>query len=195
MRADVPESLTKIFNKATKKGLKARYQTALDMASDLSSAFTLPDSTASHIEEQEKFNLIKKIEFFRHFPEMELWEIINAGTWQNYATNENIIIEGEIDDCFYIIVTGNVGVVKNDQSFRALGAGDCFGEMGYLAKTERTATIAALAETNLLKLNSTVMPQLSINCQVRFLKEFVKTLIQRLTLTTTEALQHQTAPP
>jgi len=65
--------------------------------------------------------------------------------------------------------------------------GDCFGEMGYLAKTERTATIKALTGTALLKINSTVMSQVSLNCQVRFLKVFLRTLIHRLSMTTDKA--------
>ncbi len=100
---------------------------------------------------------------------------------------DDIIVEGELDDCFYIIVEGEVGVLKNDQAIRALSMGDCFGEMGYLAKTERTATIKALIETALLKINSTVMSQVSLNCQVRFLKVFLRTLIHRLSMTTDKA--------
>lgn len=82
-----------------------------------------------------------------------------------------------------------MGVLKNDQSIRLLGIGDCFGEMGYLAKTERTATIQALTETALLKINSTVISQVSLNCQVRFLKVFLRTLIHRLSMTTDSATQ------
>jgi serine/threonine-protein kinase len=56
--------------------------------------------------------------------------------------------------------------------------------MGYLAKTKRTATIAADTDTSLLKINSTVISQVSLNCQVRFLKVFLRTLIHRLSVTT-----------
>ncbi len=193
LRSDLPDQLLEIFESATKKKTEERYQTALEFAAHLSQTFGSLEFAEDNIAEQEKFGLVKNLEFFHHFPEVELWEVIHASTWQNYTADENIIIEGEIDDCFYIIVQGSVGVVKSDQSFRALNTGDCFGEMGYLTKTNRTATIKALTDAMLLKLNSTVMSQLSLNCQVRFLKVFLKTLIHRLTLTTNEILQNSTS--
>jgi hypothetical protein len=56
--------------------------------------------------------------------------------------------------------------------------------MGYLAKTKRTATIIADGDTSLLKINTTVISKVSVNCQVRFLKVFLRTMIHRLSVTT-----------
>jgi eukaryotic-like serine/threonine-protein kinase len=189
LRPDLPDALIEIFAKATEKTIEARYQTGLEFAVDLSKAFENLEGPEEDISEQEKFNSIKGLEFFQGFPDGEIWEIIRASNWQEYAMNDDIIVEGELDDCFYIIVEGEVGVVKNDLSIRKLAVGDCFGEMGYLAKTKRTATINAVTETALLKINSTVMSQVSLNCQVRFLKVFLRTLIHRLSMTTDKASQ------
>lgn len=187
LRPDLPDPLIDIFTKATRKDPKERYETGLDFAIDLSKAFEYLEGPEENISEQEKFNSIKKLEFFQGFPDAEIWEILRASSWQDYSMKDHIIVEGELDDCFYIIVEGEVGVLKNRRSIRALSTGDCFGEMGYLAKTERTATIKALTETALLKVNSTVMSQVSLNCQVRFLKVFLRTLIHRLSMTTAKA--------
>jgi len=189
LRPELSDALIDVFIKATQKEIKDRYQTGLEFAIDLSKAFEALEGPEEDISEQEKFNSIKQLEFFEGFPDAEIWEIIRASTWQEYGSKDDIIIEGELDDCFYIIVEGEVGVLKNEQSIRLLGIGDCFGEMGYLAKTERTATIQALSETALLKINSTVISQVSLNCQVRFLKVFLRTLIHRLSMTTDKATQ------
>jgi len=191
LRPELSDSLINIFKKATQKEVKSRYQTGLDFAVDLSNAFESLEGPEEDLSEKENFNSIKGLEFFQGFPDSELWEILRASSWQDYAMKDDIIVEGELDDCFYIIVEGEVGVVKNEQSIRLLGVGDCFGEMGYLAKTERTATIKALSETALLKVNSTVISQVSLNCQVRFLKVFLRTLIHRLSITTDKAVQDQ----
>lgn len=183
LRPDLPDALIEIFAKATEKTIEARYQSGLEFAVDLSKAFEALEGPEENISEQERFNTIKGLEFFQGFTDSEIWEIIRASNWQDYAVGGDIIVEGELDDCFYIIIEGEVEVVKNDQSIRILGVGDCFGEMGYLEKTKRTATIKALIETALLKINSTVMSQVSLNCQVRFLKVFLKTLIHRLSMT------------
>ena len=183
-RADVPEVLQKIVSKAMHKNADERYQMGLDLATDLSKAFDLLEKPKEDISVQEKFNLVKKLEFFQGFPDAEIWEILRASTWQDYEKNENIIVEGELDDCFYIVVEGKVHVKKNKKVIRSLGKGDCFGEMGYLAKTKRTASIVAEEKTSLVKINSTVISQVSLNCQVRFLKVFLRTLIHRLSATT-----------
>jgi len=189
LRPDLSDALIDVFIKATQKDIKDRYQTGLEFAIDLSKAFEALEGPEEDISEQEKFNSIKQLEFFEGFPDSEIWEIIRASTWQEYATDDEIIVEGELDDCFYIIVEGEVGVLKNERTIRVLGVGDCFGEMGYLAKTERTATIKANIDTALLKINSTVISQVSLNCQVRFLKVFLRTLIHRLSMTTDKATQ------
>ena len=94
-----------------------------------------------------------------------------------------IITEGNIDDSFYIIVKGDVTVCKGTTEISSLSKGDCFGEMGYLSKTQRSASIVAKDDVSLLKINSSLMDKASLTCQLRFNKVFIKTLIERLTRT------------
>ena len=189
VRQDIPESLQAIVDRALQKDIKNRYSMGLDLATELSKAFDALEGPQEDISEQEKFISIKKLEFFQGFPDAELWEILRASTWQDYDAGNDIIVEGELDDCFYIIAEGKVTVSKNNKVIRTLEKGDCFGEMGYLAKTKRTASIRSEGNTSLLKINSTVISQVSLNCQVRFLKVFLRTLIHRLSATTEKATQ------
>jgi eukaryotic-like serine/threonine-protein kinase len=192
VRHDIPESLQVIVNKAMEKDSVERYSMGLDLATDLSKAFDALEGPQEDITEQEKFIAIKQLGFFQGFPDAELWEILRASTWQDYKQEEEIIKEGELDDCFYIIADGRVKVSKNNRAIRTLEKGDCFGEMGYLAKTKRTASIRSDGKTALLKINSTVISQVSLNCQVRFLKVFLRTLIHRLSATTEKISQEIT---
>ena len=188
-RSDLPESLNEIVFKALEKDLSNRYQMGLDLAADLTKAFDNLEKPKEDISAQEKFNSVKKLEFFAGFPDAEIWEILRASTWQDYDEDDDIIVEGDMDDCFYIMVKGNVVVMKNQSVIRTLQKGDCFGEMGYLAKTKRTASIKSGDNTALMKINSTVISQVSLNCQVRFLKVFLRTLIHRLSATTEKISQ------
>jgi serine/threonine protein kinase len=183
-RSEVPEVLERIVCRALEKNPGKRYPMGLDIATDLSKAFESLEGPKEEISVQERFNQVKQLDFFTGFPHAEVWEIVNASSWQDYGSGDEIIVEGELDDCFYIIVSGSVTVRKRGKKLRTLSKGDCFGEMAYLAKTKRTATIAAQERTSLLKLNSTVISQVSLNCQVRFLKVFLRTLIHRLSATT-----------
>lgn len=179
-RSDLPEALSQIVSKALEKDVSRRYQMGLDFAADLTKAFDNFEKPKEDMSAQEKFDSGKKLEFFTGFPDAEIWEILRASTWQDYEGNDDIIVEGDMDDCFYIIVNGSVQVMKNQSVIRTLKKGDCFGEMGYLAKTKRTASIQSKNLTSLMKINSTVISQVSLNCQVRFLKVFLRTLIHRL---------------
>jgi len=191
VRTEVPEVLQAIVTRAMQKKVDDRYAMGLDLATELSKAFDSLEGPEENISEQEKFNSIKALEFFQGFPDAEMWEILRASTWQDYHNDEDIILEGELDDCFYIIIKGSVAVTKGTQIIRNLEAGDCFGEMGYLARTKRTASIKSTSETSLLKINSTVISQVSLNCQVRFLKVFLRTLIHRLSATTQLAYKEE----
>lgn len=193
LRSEIPAGLEHIVERSLAKDVADRYGSALELAADLNSAFdTLLSEPQDEIVEQERFNRIKGTTFFAGFPDAELWEILHGGHWQEYEAGNEIIVEGDIDDSFYIIVAGRVSVVKAGRSLRTLQAGDCFGEMGYLTKTRRTASIIAREDTALIKLNSTVVGQVSMDCQVRFLKVFLRTLIYRLSATT-EAMSQEMA--
>lgn len=184
LRDTIPDVLEEIVSKALNKDRESRYQTGLELATDLNRAFDNLKMPEAEISIEEKFNQVKTLEFFQGFPDAEVREILDASTWKDYRQDEDIIIEGDLDDCFYIIISGKVVVKKNSRIIRTLEQGDCFGEMGYLAKTKRTASITASEDSSLLKINSTVISQVSLKCQVRFLKVFLRTLIHRLSATT-----------
>ena len=75
-------------------------------------------------------------------------------------------------------------MIKGGRRIGLLHSGDCFGEMGYLEKTQRTATIITLESMQLMKISATLIDQVSIDCQLRFSKSFLRTLVRRLSSTT-----------
>jgi len=192
-RSDLPEVLVKIVERAMQKDPDKRYLTGMEFAADLSQAFDHLERPREELSAKEKFETVKELDFFLGFPEPELWEIINASIWQGFEPGDELVVEGEIDDCFFIIVSGVVDVRKGERVLRTLNTGDCFGEMGYLAKTRRTASIVGIDGGNVLKINSSVVSQVSLNCQVRFLKVFLRTLIHRLSQTTEKVSQQDEA--
>lgn len=183
LRGDVPDALNKIVLRCLKKNLKQRYKTGMDVAGDLINVSDALATAAEEISEQERYNLLRNLTFFSDFDQPETWEIMRAGAWKTYKANEVVVQEGELDDSFFVIVSGDATVQKGKTLLGALKAGDCFGEMGYLNKTKRSATVRAKTDVNLLKVNSTLMERASKECQLRFYKVFAHTLIERLTHT------------
>ena len=183
VRPDLPESVEPIVARAIHKDLEKRYKTGRELASDLAAVFEELGASEEDISQDEKFSIVRKLSFFNDLSDSEVWEVLRASVWENYPANGKIITEGNIDDSFYIIVKGDVTVCKGTTEISALSKGDCFGEMGYLSKTQRSASIVAKDDVSLLKINSSLMDKASLTCQLRFNKVFIKTLIERLTRT------------
>ena len=109
--------------------------------------------------------------------------MLKATQWVKYEKNSTIIAEGEIEDCFYIVIVGEEVVRKQGKRLTVLKKGDWFGEMAYLGKTTWTATIEALCNTILMKVNASVIDQTSNSAQHHFYRVFTNTLINRLSHT------------
>lgn len=183
-RCDIPDILEKIASHTLHKLPAHRYKMGLNLAADLSLAFDHLEQPETEIEIKEKFNAIRDLDFFRDFSDAELWEIVRACSWQEYESGKQIIIEGDVDDSFFILLSGIVEVRKEGVFVGLLHEGDCFGEMGYLTKTHRTATIVSRNRVSLMKINATLIEQVSTECQLHFTKVFLHTLVRRLSETT-----------
>jgi CRP-like cAMP-binding protein len=79
--------------------------------------------------------------------------------------------------------------MKEKKKLVNLEEGNCFGEMGFIAHARRTASIITETPVTLLHVRESLMDKASLNCQLRFNKIFLKTLIDRLARTSEELLQ------
>ena len=118
------------------------------------------------LDNQEHFDLLRTLTFFHEFSHAEIWEVLRASDWHEYRDDEDIVREGEIDDRFYIIVSGKVQVQANGKSLGNLSNGDCFGETSYVRGAKRQASIKADGPVTILRVSSTLMEQVSSSCQL-----------------------------
>jgi serine/threonine protein kinase len=188
LRAELPAAIEAVVHKAMEKDLKNRYRTGLEFAAELTRAYTELEKIAEEVASQERFNMIRHLAFFKDFTYPEIWEVLHASEWQVRQEGESVVSEGEMDDSFYIIVSGQVQVKKGGKGLGKLKEGDCFGEMGYIAKSERTATVTTKGGVTLMRVNATLIEQASLQCQLRFHKVFLRTLIERLARTSDMAV-------
>lgn len=183
LRSEVPEVLTAIIDRALAKKLEDRYQSAQELGVDLTRAFESLCGEEQEIALAEKFNALKALAFFKDFTNTEIQEIIDASVWHEYPSDTAVITEGDIDDSFYIMTSGEAEVRKGATVIGQLMKGDCFGEIGFVTKAQRTATIVSTSPVRLIKVNSTRIEQASVQCQLRFHKVFLVALIERLSQT------------
>ena len=63
-----------------------------------------------------------------------------------------MIRQGEQGDTFYIVVSGRLATFVDGRQVRELRPGDSFGEIALLRDSERTATVRALEDSDLVEL-------------------------------------------
>ncbi len=182
-RPDLPPMLVSIVSRCLEKLPARRYRMGIDLATDLSVAFTHLARPPEDIPMRDKFERIKDLAFFRGFPDVEIWELLRASLWRNAVAGATIIEEGQDDDTFFIIVSGTVTVTKRGHVLAQLAAGECFGEMSYFNKAKRIATVTADAAVILMRVDATRIEQVSLEGQLRFSRGFLRALSERLTKT------------
>jgi CRP-like cAMP-binding protein len=74
-----------------------------------------------------------------------------------YAAGQDIVRQGEVGDCMYVVQSGRVEVVqatdRGEQHLAFLETGDFFGEMAVFEKEARSATVRASGEARVLKVD------------------------------------------
>ncbi|MFK7886671.1 MAG: protein kinase [Gammaproteobacteria bacterium] len=180
LRDAVPEILEEIVAKSMQKEPDQRYKNGKELAAVLTRAFQELKNEDDQINRQERFEELRQLSFFHDFSHAEIWEVLRASDWRTYTPGQEIVREGELDDRFYIIVSGKVQVNRSGAAVGGLSKGDCFGEASYVADARRTATIKANDEVTLLRVSSTLLEQVSTACQLHFTKTFLRSLIERL---------------
>lgn len=190
IRSDLPNEVVAIVERALAKDPSQRYQSGSDLASALVTVFPSLAGGSGEKSEAGNLSMARKIPLFNDFSDAELEEVLRVGDWESYGPGDTIIKEGLDDYSFCILIAGDVVVRKRGQDLTTLKAGDCFGEMSYLARSRRTATISALNDVCILRINETQMEQARDSVQARFNKVFLKTLVQRLEQTSDELTSH-----
>ena len=189
LNPEVDYNIIAIVEKAIQKIIYDRYDTALDMAKDLSKAVGSLRDIGERIDMQEKWKTLRYLAFFKDFSDEQITEVVNASEWKDFEKGNVIVTEGEPETAFYIIAKGGVEVVKNDKVVGLMKQGDCFGEIAFLTRQPRNATIMARTEVSLMSVSASLMEQASTETQIRYYRIFLENLIARLSQATDKLVE------
>lgn len=95
-------------------------------------------------------DVLAGLPLFARISKRRLRKIASLSQIQQFSPGDIVVQVGEPADAFYLILAGRARVVG--KSRRTLGIGDYFGEMGLIDGEPRSATIAAAAELETMKL-------------------------------------------
>jgi CRP-like cAMP-binding protein len=101
----------------------------------------------------EKVLFLKSIDLFSQIPGEDLAQVALIATEEAREEGEEIFAEGEAGDALYLVLDGKVRVHRGDRQIAELGERECVGEMAILDASPRSATVTAMADTNLLKIS------------------------------------------
>jgi serine/threonine protein kinase len=180
LRPDVPEILAKISAKALAKDPGQRYQACMDFGYDLRVALRGLKGSVASDKIENVVDYIHSVPFFESFSKEQVKEILNASNVIKVLKGKVVVAEGEIDDSFFIILSGKGVVQKQKRTIATIARGECFGEMSYLSGQSRAATVVAGTDCILLKISATLLDKSPDAVQLLFLKKFAMTLLGRL---------------
>jgi serine/threonine-protein kinase len=182
IRPDIPEVLERIVEKAHAKDIEERYQTCMDFAYDLRIALRGITGAIRHEKVDDVIDYVLNVPFFENFSKNQVKDVLNAGNIIKVPKGNVILTEGEIDDSFFIVLSGSTAVRKEGKIIARIGRGECFGEMSYLSGQARAATVSADIDCILLKVSATLLDKSLESMQLLFLRNFSQAVIRRLSI-------------
>jgi serine/threonine protein kinase len=191
LRPDTPAAVDLIVKQALEKEIAKRFQTWEEFAQALADTFNNLQKPEEVVPETEKFSILRNLEFFRTFQDVDLWQVLRISNWVRHPAGGPVIKEGEVGTAFYVLAAGEVKITKQGKLLNILRAGECFGEMAYLGKRafQRTASVAAVNDITVIEVSAEALAQATEGCKHAFNAAFLELLVGRLEAANTRLSQ------
>jgi CRP-like cAMP-binding protein len=132
--------------------------------------------------------ILRQVKLFEKFADEELEALSGLVRERSFLQDELIINEGEIGHDLYILLKGQVSVTRTmargEQTQVAIvSEGELFGEMSFLDRKPRTASVKSLKPCRLLVVSREQFEQLyqsNLLVYARFLRLIADTITERL---------------
>jgi hypothetical protein len=141
----------------------------------------------------EKVIILKTVSIFAETPDEILAEVASLLEEVEVAADTTILTKGEMGSCMYIIVDGRVRVHDGDHTLTSLGARDIFGELAVLDPEARSASVTALGETRLFRLDQEAFYELMAD-RIEVVRGIIRVLCQRVRGRTEDLARAKPAP-
>ena len=109
--------------------------------------------------------------------------MLNGADEEHYLMGQSILTEGQPNQAIYVIVDGLVRVSRANVHLTNLGLGNIFGEMAFLTSEAASASVSAVQETTVLRIDHEHIAELIAekpDFGTRFFRSLAGTLAMRL---------------
>jgi eukaryotic-like serine/threonine-protein kinase len=187
LREGVPAALVALVEQCLAKERTLRPESWDEFAKALTAAGAEHRGERGALQEvldSERFTLLRGLEFFADFGDVELWEVVHRAAWHRHGFGDALYRKGEEGSSFHIVTQGRVDVYRDGRNVASLGAGSTVGEMAYLAPNPalrmHTVDILVSQPATTLSFTPDSLERLSLTTRHRFDKAFIKVLVRRL---------------
>ena len=187
LRDGVSDGLDAAVQRALAKNPDDRYANWEEFAQALSGLITnqqVPRGQLQGVLDSERFNLLRSLDFFSSFGDVELWEVVHRAKWQRFHFGHALYRKGEEGNSFHILAQGEVDVFRDGKKVARLGSGSSIGEMAYLApnpELKRHSTDVIVTEpATTISFTPQTLIQISPGCRHQFDAAFIRVLVRRL---------------
>jgi serine/threonine protein kinase len=196
LREGVSPALEALIHKALAKRRGDRQLDWDEFAQGLSTIVSrgeVPRGPLQSLLDSERFTMLRQLDFFSGFGDVELWEVVHRARWQRHSFGDALYRKGETGNTFHIIINGQIEVYRDGLKVAQLAAGTSVGEMAYLAPSPELGTHSAdvlvSEQSTTISFTPHTLEQLSIGTRHLFDKAFIGVLVRRLHAAH-EALHH-----
>jgi len=144
----------------------------------------VPRGPLQGVLDSERFTLLRSLEFFANFGDVELWEVVHRAQWQRHGFGQALYRCGEEGNTFHIVTQGQVDIYRDGNKVATLGAGTSVGEMAYLAPSPELrmhkADILVSQPATTIAFTPESIKQLSLATRHLFDEAFIRVLVRRL---------------
>jgi Cyclic nucleotide-binding domain len=95
---------------------------------------------------------LRNVELFSRLGPEELRAVAEISEPARMSQGQRVFAEGDAGDALYVVMSGELQVVRSGAKIATLKAGECFGEMAVLDQGLRTATVTALTDCELRRI-------------------------------------------
>src|SRR6056297_1176428 len=129
--------------------------------------------------DKEKVNIIKSVSIFKSATPDIFEEIADSLEEISIDKDEVVFHKGDLLNAMYLIAEGSVVAHDGEYEFARFSENEYFGEYSLIDSSVRSATVTALEETRLFRLDKSVFDDI-ITKNVDIAKAVLKSLIKRL---------------
>ncbi len=106
----------------------------------------------SVVDVAQRIEAMRRIPLFKHLRYVDLLKVLNVVQSESWAADQYIIREGADGQSLYILLSGQVAVMKSEQTIAKLQPGSFFGEMALIDLAPRSADVIARSDCRTLSI-------------------------------------------